>query len=423
MEFLINELIQKKREKTIAFLQRLIREDSTRGNESNAQAIIIEKCRKLGLQLDIFDIDHDCVKHHPFYSCDRENFSGNPNVVATLKGYGQNGRSILLNSHIDVVPTGNEKEWTMASPFSGERKNGKVYGRGTSDMKGGTVSLLLALEVIKELPVTLLGDCVFQSVIEEESGGTGTLSCLLNGYTADAAIIPEPTNMKLFPKQQGSMWFRLTVNGKGAHGGTRYNGKNAILLSRKVIDSLLLLEQIRNNRIVDPLYESVNIPIPINIGRIIGGDWPSSVPDKVIMEGRYGVAPEESMEDAQRELQQLISRLNDAEEWFNQHPIKLEWFGGKWQSSTLSLDHPILSVIKQKVKEVSGKEAILEASPWGTDGGILSKGGDIPVVIFGPGETSLAHQANEWILEESIFSHCEIIVRTILEWCGYVKKE
>ena len=102
---LIKEIIEDKKKRTIKLLQRLVQEDSVRGNESKAQAIIIEKCRKLGLELDIWEISENDIKHHPFYRCDRKDFKGNPNVVGVLKGTG-GGRSLLLNGHIDVVPEG-----------------------------------------------------------------------------------------------------------------------------------------------------------------------------------------------------------------------------------------------------------------------------------------------------------------------------
>ncbi len=238
---LIEKCIEEKKKTSIEFLQKLVQEDSIRGNESKAQAIIIEKCRALGLELDIWEIDEDKLRSHPFFRCDRKGFKGNPNVVGTLKGTG-GGKSIILNGHIDVVPEGDLKDWKF-DPYSGSIRNGRLYGRGSTDMKGGTAALLLAIEVIKELNLPLKGDVIFQSVIEEESGGTGTLAALLRGYKADGAIIPEPTNMKIFPKQQGSMWFRLKVKGKAAHGGTRYEGVNAIEKSITVIQSLQQLER------------------------------------------------------------------------------------------------------------------------------------------------------------------------------------
>ena len=122
-------------------------------------------------------------------------------MVAVLKGTG-GGKSIILNGHIDVVPVGDEQNWKQ-DPFSGHIEAGKLYGRGSTDMKGGTVSLLMALEALIALGIRLKGDVIFQSVIEEESGGAGTLAAVLRGYQADGAIIPEPTNMKIFPEAAG----------------------------------------------------------------------------------------------------------------------------------------------------------------------------------------------------------------------------
>ena len=133
-------------------------------------------------------------------------------------------------------------------------------------MKGGIASLLLAVGAVQGLGLKLKGDVIFQSVIEEESGGAGTLAAILKGYTADAALIPEPTNLRIFPKQQGSMWFRIEVKGRSAHGGTRYEGVSAIEKSMTVLKHIAELEEQRNARIIDSLYAHNPIPIPINIG-------------------------------------------------------------------------------------------------------------------------------------------------------------
>lgn len=397
-------------------LQKLVQEGSIRENESSAQAVVIEKCRELGLKLDIWEIGDKNLYSHPKFSSDRKNFLGNPNVVGVLKGKG-GGRSLILNSHIDVVPEGDRKTW-QADPFSGMIENGKLYGRGSSDMKGGAVAILLALEAIRACGIRLKGDVIFESVIEEESGGAGTLSTLLRGYKADGAIIPEPTNLKLFPKQQGSMWFRISIQGKSAHGGTRYEGISAIEKALLVIQRIQKLEADRNERITDPLYQHIKIPIPINIGKINSGNWPSSVPDLAIIEGRMGVAPNETMEEAEQEMESSLSDLGQSDEWFQMHPPKIEWFGGRWLPGNLSVDHPLMEVVESSFESVTNNKPAIEASPWGTDGGILSQVGDIPVIVFGPGVTEVAHDANEYIELKDLFTASEIIAISTLRWCG-----
>ena len=400
----------------IKLLQKLVQEPSKRGHEGSAQAIVVEKCRQIGLDIDLWEIGDGELQNHPHFYCDRKDFKGNPNLVAVRKGSG-GGRSIILNGHIDVVPEGDMSAW-HDDPFSGKIEKGKVYGRGTTDMKGGNVSLLLALESIVETGIRLKGDVIFQSVIEEESGGAGSLAAVLRGYQADGAIIPEPTNMKLFPLQQGSMWFRLKIKGKSAHGGTRYEGLSAIDKAYGVMEEIKKLEHERNDALNHPLYRNIPIPIPINIGSIRSGNWPSSVPDTAILEGRFGVAPKETMEAAQLSLEKLIDALNRTNEWFKEKPIELEWFGARWLPGSLELDHPLMQTLSTNYEKVMGDQPVVEASPWGTDGGYLSTVGSIPVVVFGPGETKLAHDANEYIEVDKMIETAEIIALTLLEWCG-----
>lgn len=415
----IHERIKVHRNSTIRLLQRLVQEKSVSGNESGAQAIIIEKLREIGLHIDIWEPNYAKLQQHPFFVSPRSNFTDSSNVVGILKGLG-GGKSILLNGHIDVVPEGDTSQWDF-DPYSAEVINGKMYGRGTSDMKGGTVALLLAIEVIQSLNIPLKGDIIFQSVIEEESGGAGTLATITRGYIADAAIIPEPTNMKIFPKQQGSMWFRLTVRGKSAHGGTRYEGVSAIDKSILVIKAMQELEKKRNEKIDDPLYQNIPIPVPINIGKISGGSWPSTVADEVILEGRIGVAPEEKMEDVQSEVERQIQFLCQEDEWFNKHPVELTWFGARWVPGTIDLEHDALNALKESFEKILGKQPVIEASPWGTDGGLFTQVANIPTIVFGPGTTEVAHHPNEYIEIEKVVEAAEIFAHMIINWCNKEK--
>ncbi|MFF5396139.1 peptidase [Peribacillus butanolivorans] len=417
----ISTWLNENRTNGIRLLQKLVQEPSKRGQEGSAQAIVVEKCRQLGLEIDLWEIGDEKLRNHPHFYCDRKDFKGNPNLVAIKRGIG-NGKSLILNGHIDVVPEGDHAAW-HDDPYSGMAKDGKVFGRGTTDMKGGNVSLLLALEAIIESGIQLKGDVIFQSVIEEESGGAGTLAAVLRGYRADGAIIPEPTNMKLFPLQQGSMWFRLIVKGKSAHGGTRYEGVSAIDKAISVMLEIKNLEQERNESLRHSLYKNVKIPIPINIGSIQSGNWPSSVPDTAVLEGRFGIAPTETMEAAQRSLMQCIEALNETDAWFKEKPIELEWFGARWLPGSLELEHPLMKTLGAYYEKVMGEQPLVEASPWATDGGYLSSVGSTPVVVFGPGETKLAHDSNEYIEVDKMMDVAKIIALTIIEWCGVEEEQ
>ncbi|MGG2028392.1 peptidase [Gottfriedia sp. S16(2024)] len=413
----INAYIHKNKNKAIELLQNLVQEKSVSGNEADAQKIISNYLQNLGLVIDRFEPSIEELAKSSYFISERTSFEESPNIVAILKGTG-NGRSIILNGHIDVVPEGEISSWER-HPYSGEIVGNRLYGRGTTDMKGGNVAALFAIEAIKKCNIPLKGDIYFESVIEEESGGAGTLATILRGYVADAVLIPEPTKMKIFPKQQGSVWFRVKVKGKVAHGGTRYEGVSAIEKSIMVINHINQLEKLRNTRLLDdPLYKNVPIPIPINIGKINGGTWPSSVSDLVTLEGRLGVSPNETIEEAKLEITRWLKTLSLIDDWFIENPVEVEFFGARWLPGSIDLGHPFMESLKKSYQYVYKNEPIIEASPWGTDGGLFTQIKQIPTIVFGPGETKVAHYPNEYIDLDELFRCAEVIAHTLLDWCG-----
>lgn len=412
---LLASYIDRHTNEATSFLQQLVQQPSVQGNERGVQDLVIQKLSELQLQVDVWDPGMEELMKHPYFVASRVNYTGSPNVVGVLRGQG-GGKSIILNGHIDVVPEGDVTKWNQ-HPFSGYIEGNKMYGRGTTDMKGGNVALLLAMEAIIKTGIKLKGDVIFESVIEEESGGVGTLATLIRGYKADAAIIPEPTNMKLFIKQQGSMWFRVVVEGRSAHGGTRYEGVSAIDKAWKIYEAIMKLEATRNAAIKDPLYKHVSIPLPINVGKIQGGSWPSSVPDLVTLEGRIGVGPHEAMNEVKQQLFACIKKANDQDDWLREHPAQLEFFGAQWVPNYMESDHPFVTVLINNFQSVYNREIAIEASPWGTDGGLLGTVGGIPTLIIGPGETKVAHYPNEFIDLNEVMKAAKLFANTILSWC------
>jgi acetylornithine deacetylase len=224
--------------------------------------------------------------------------------------------------------------------------------------------------------------------------------------------------MKLFIKQQGSMWFRITIEGRSAHGGTRYEGVSAIEKAVIVHQAVLKLESVRNARITDPLYKSIPIPVPINMGKIQGGSWPSSVADLVTIEGRIGVAPEEEMAAVRKELQQCLAELSATDPWLKEHPARVEFFGGQWVPNALNETHPFAESVKKAFSSVYDRPVKVEASPWGTDGGLLAKVGGIPTIVIGPGETKMAHYPDEFIDIDEMIRAAKVFSHVLIEWCG-----
>lgn len=413
----IQQWMQEHRSEGVSLLQEMVKFPSIQGNEQEIQHFVANKLQLLGMEVELWEPDGDELSKHPYFYSPRNRFDGSPNVVGIWRGTG-GGRSILLNGHVDVVPAGDIVQWND-DPYSGKVVDGKLYGRGSTDMKGGNTSMLLAIQALKDLGIRLKGDVIFESVMEEESGGAGTLAAILKGYRADAAIIPEPTNMKIFAKQQGSMWFRIHVKGRAAHGGTRYEGVSAIEKSMTVIAHIRELEERRNSTVTDPLYANNPIPYPINIGVIKGGNWPSSVPDEVIMEGRFGVAPEEEMEQGKAKMIEWMELLKEKDPWFETHPVLVEWFGARWVPGSVNPEHDLIRTLSEQYKEVLNEEPVIEASPWGTDGGLLTRLANTPCIVFGPGVTSVAHFPNEYIEMERVIKAAEIFALTLVQWCGW----
>src|SRR5699024_10598875 len=154
----IKKSIHNKESEYIKFLQKIVQEPSTTGNELGAQTLMADRLKEKGLDVDVWTPDYDELMKSEFFNPLRENYEGSPNVVGVLKGK-ENGRSVILNGHIDVVPSGDKSKWTQ-DPYGGEVVDGKLYGRGATDMKGGNMSTLIALETIIDLGIELKGDVI-----------------------------------------------------------------------------------------------------------------------------------------------------------------------------------------------------------------------------------------------------------------------
>ncbi|NJD18992.1 MAG: M20/M25/M40 family metallo-hydrolase, partial [Gemmatimonadetes bacterium] len=205
--------------------QRMVRIPSWGGEETPAQEYMASLMAGVGLDVDTWDIPLAEVAAHPAYAAELERTHA-LGVVGTLPGSG-GGRSLILDGHVDVVPPGDEALWTHP-PFTGVVVDGRLYGRGSVDMKGQLVAGLFALDALRRACVTPRGDVHLLGVVGEEDGGTGTLASILRGYTADGAVVMEPTGLAVAPAQAGCLNFRVRIPGKAAHGAVREEGVSAL---------------------------------------------------------------------------------------------------------------------------------------------------------------------------------------------------
>ncbi len=428
----------------VALLRELIAIPSLDGEETAAQQRVAAWMHEAGLETDVWQIDLEELSRHPdwCHEVDRVDalgvvgWCGEPAPGRTAEG-GTSGRDLLLNGHIDVVPVGDEAAWTTP-PWDPAMRDGRVYGRGAVDMKGGLCCALFAVKAIRDAGVRLRGRLTVASVVGEEDGGTGTLATILRGHTAHGAVVVEPTRLHVVPAQAGSLMFRLVVRGLSAHGCVREEGVSAV---EKFVPLLAALRRLEAERCgvaagdrrqeaqpgvgaavagdpESPLFAGYRLPWPIEVGTVHAGDWASSVPDTLVAEGRYGVAVGEDVAAARRAFEDAIARAAAADPWLAGHPPEVEWWGGRFDPAVTSLDDPVVATVTAAATDVTGAAPPVEGVTYGADMRLLVNVGHIPTVLFGPGDVRVAHMPDEYVPIDELRLAAETLIVTALRFCG-----
>ena len=413
---IIDSTVNDMREEIILFIQNLVQSPSLANDENDVQKIILNKLESLQLKSEIIPVNFDSIKDHPAFSDDGFSPDSRINVIGNWNK-NMKGKSLILNGHVDVVPTGSKTLWDD-SPWSGKIKDDRIYGRGSCDMKSGLASGILAVQVLKTIGFEPNGNVMIQSVVGEESGGCGTLTNIVKGYRGDAAVILEPTSLKLCPIQSGALTFRLTIPGQATHAAMRWDGISAIEKFNIINQSIIELEKERHSLFSVEYYESPDRVAPINIGTIKGGEWHSTVPDSVIVEGRLGVFPGEPVSDARTAFSNHIIKVSNSDPWLKNNPPIIEWFEGQFESGQTDIDHSIINHLKEAYNNVNNSNPIIEGVTYGSDLRLFTNHADIPALLFGPGDVRLAHSANEYVEIEEVLTCIKIISNLIINWCG-----
>ncbi|MEW6638620.1 MAG: ArgE/DapE family deacylase, partial [Actinomycetota bacterium] len=419
-------------EATVRLLQDLIRVRSVnpwfengeaKSGEAEVQEVLARRLERLGARIDRWEPSSEDLARYaggPGYYPGRD-FQGRPNLVGTLPGSG-GGRSLILLGHADVVSPGDG--WTM-DPFAGERINGKIYGRGASDMKGGTAAALAALEVLHGLGVRLRGDVVFASVVDEEAGGMGTLAFVDRGYRADGAIIPEPSDLKVAPLCRGILWGRLTIPGRSSHiempqpDWRKGGAVDAIAIGRKFLDAI---DRLNDEWARDPAKNHPLLPLPcqVKVAMIEAGEYPTAYANSMKVTFNVQYLPAERDERmlggrVKASLEGFFAEVACEDPWLREHPPHVEWLVDADCAETPA-DDPLVAVTRQAA-ETAGAGGVVEGIASHTDMGLLVNSG-VPTVNFGPGSPSLAHQSDEHVDEENLYLATAALALAILEWCG-----
>ena len=393
----------------------LVRIPSVTGDEDVAQEYMAKLLKELGGEVDAWRPDVSALQGLPGYPGARVSTS-RLDVVAEFAGTGE-GPALILNGHIDTVSPGEEARWTYP-PFSGTLMGDRLYGRGAADMKGGLVAAVGAVRALHKARLRLKGSIQVQSVHGEEDGGLGAFAALERGYKGDAVIVCEPTALSIVPAHAGVTIFRITVPGRAAHGCVREEGVSAFERFLPIHTALKALEDERNRTLRHPLYDDMRLPWPLSIGMVHAGIWPAIVPERLVCEGRIGVAIGEPLGEARRQLEDAVMRVAHADAWLREHPPTVEWVGGAWQGTATDASHPLVQGLARVVAEVTGKRPAVHGAPYGSDLRLFTNDFGIPGVLFGPGDIRLAHFTDEYVSIAEVEAATLALAVTAAEYCG-----
>jgi acetylornithine deacetylase len=405
-------------ERLVLLLQELIAVPSVTGTpeETEAQHRISRRVDGMGLETDLWQIDLAATTSDPEFPGLEASRSEAWGLVGRWPGSDPDAPTLVLNGHIDVVPPGDRTAWSD-TPWSGAVRDGRVFGRGACDMKGGLACQLVAIEVLRAAGVRLRGSVLIESVVGEEDGGLGTFATLRRGYRGDLAVVCEPTSTNAVTANAGALTFRLTVPGRAVHASVRTDGVDAIDKYLLIHTALRELEA-RRNADAHPLMQHRALPYPVSVGTVRAGDWASSVPDLVVAEGRIGVALGEPVEQARAELEAAIARVCAADPWLARNPARVEWFGGQFASSVLPSGSPLLPLLAAAHRRVTGRSPEVLGAPWGSDIRLLADLGGVPALHYGPGDVRLAHGPDESVPVEDLVTVTRTLVMLIARTCG-----
>jgi acetylornithine deacetylase len=410
----LEQSINTRRDQVIHLIQEMVRLPSYEG-EGEVQTFITRWWRARGIEPDIWEPDIQQLNAHPAYVDVDYDYHGRPNQVVIFEGQG-GGHSLALNGHTDVVPV-DPAPWTYGDPWSGEYVDGRVYGRGSVDMKGGIAGGMILMDALLETGIKLKGDLQMQFVVDEENGGNGTLDAILHGYRGDATIFLEPTSPNfLVISSRGAQFFRINVPGKEApieHTRTTVNVIEKAFLLFQAVQSYASWRAAGADH---PLYDWDPTKIPVAVCKIQAGSWPSTFPSLCFMEGSLECLPGEDIETTKEQFKAYLLEAASQDDWLKENPPQIEWFGLRFESAETASDSALITEFTRSYQRVTGNlPAILGGG--GSDLRLPILYADSPSALFGPTGGAI-HSTDEYVDVDSVMEVMRVLGRFILDWCG-----
>ena len=417
----LKKVLEKNKQKYIDRLSELVAIDThdlghgiDGGLEKQGQDYMAELFRKMGAEVTL-----DSMKEEDIEKCFSLYQEGNLghqqtdryNVYAQFNGE-KPGKTLMFNGHIDVMPADEVEEWTTP-PFSPTIRGGKLYGRGTADMKGGLMAATMAVKLLQDAGIPFSGSVKITSVCDEEGGGNGSMQAIMSGQRADGVVVCEGTSDELILAHMGFVFFRVKFAGKACHSGAKQNGVSAIEKAIKVIQALNEKEHEWLLHYKHPLLPAPNL----NVGLIHGGTAGSTVAEEGMFEVCVHYLPNQmSHNQVVKEFQEVVERVAKSDAWLEEHlpEIQITQFGGGFEMEEHS---PFVDSFKRAYSEARGKAVKVVGSPAGCDSRLWRNIAECPTIQFGPGNLAQCHAVDEWLDLEAYLQSILIYAELILDFC------
>ncbi|MCF4124634.1 ArgE/DapE family deacylase [Methylobacterium sp. SyP6R] len=401
----------------VAHTQALMRFPSTRGEEQAIQDFVFRTFRERGYAMDRFAMERAQIEAHPGGAKFSPEHSEAPIVVGIHRPREERGRSLILQAHVDVVPAGPADLWTHP-PFEPVVEGDWLYGRGGADMKAGHAANLFALDALRRIGLQPAATVTLQSVVEEESTGNGALMTHLRGYRADAVLIPEPEEEMLVRANTGVLWFRVEVRGRPVHVREMGTGANAIDAAYRVIGALRALEERWNaDKAGRPHFEGEAHPINLNIGRIEGGDWASSVPAWCRIDCRIAIYPGTSAAEAAREIEAAVQAFARDDAFLSNSPPSVTFHGFFSEGYVLEEGSEAEAVLAQAHEAATGMALKSFMTAGYLDTRVHALYDRVPALCYGPKSENI-HGFDERVSLASLKRITTAMALFVAEWCG-----
>jgi acetylornithine deacetylase len=405
-------------DRQVDWLKTLVAFPSRRGEEAPCQDWIAREFSARGWAVDRYTLSEVAMDglpgHSPVMDTD---YDSAVQVVASLRAPQPQGRSLILQGHVDVVPTGPVEMWATP-PFAPTVRDGRLYGRGANDMKSGVCAMVFALDALRAAGLQPAADVHVQTVTEEESTGNGALSTLARGYRADACLIPEPTERRILRGTIGVMWFRLRLRGRPVHVSQSETGTNAILSAFGLIEALRGYTRELNERVKrDPWFGRIPNPVKFNPGKIAGGDWASSTPAWCEVDCRIAVLPGMTLAAFREELTGVVMAAARADPFLAQNPPEIIWNGFQADDYVLEPNSAFEETVRAAHRRIAGGEPEETILPAVTDCRFYGRYYGIPSLCYGASGTG-SHGFDESVELSSIKQVTLTIANVIADWCG-----